>query len=41
MNQLIGFISPQFDPEENDLDVGLPTRENEGIIIIYLNNRKI
>jgi hypothetical protein len=27
---LIGFISPQFDPEESDLDAGLPTRENEG-----------
>ena len=36
MNQLIGFISPQFDPEENDLDVGLPTRENEGILFKYI-----
>lgn len=29
LNQLIGFLSPQFDPEEGDLDGGLPTRDNE------------
>ena len=30
LNQLIGFISPQFDPEEeNALDGGLPTRDSE------------
>ena len=29
LNQLIGFLSPQFDPEESDLDAGLPTREGE------------
>jgi hypothetical protein len=29
LNQLIGFLSPQFDPEEADSDLGLPTRETE------------
>ncbi len=29
LNQLIGFISPQFDPEETELDGGLPTRDSE------------
>mmetsp|Transcript_24232 Transcript_24232/g.33224 ORF Transcript_24232/g.33224 Transcript_24232/m.33224 type:complete len:185 (-) Transcript_24232:74-628(-) len=29
LNQLIGFLSPQVDPEETDIDVGLPTREKE------------
>ena len=29
MNQLIGFISPQFDPEEADADLDLPTSESE------------
>lgn len=29
LNNLIGFLSPQFDPEENDGDMDLPTREKE------------
>lgn len=29
LNQLIGFLSPQFDPEDSDIDLGLPTRETE------------
>eukprot|EP01036_Dinobryon_divergens_P030252 gene30252-39468_t len=29
LNQFIGFLSPQIDPEETDIDVGLPTREKE------------
>lgn len=29
LNQLIGFMSPQFDPEDVDSDMGLPTRETE------------
>jgi len=29
LNQMIGFLSPQFDPEENDGDMDLPTREKE------------
>ena len=29
LNQLIGFISPQFDPEETEIDGGLPTRDSE------------
>jgi len=29
LNQLIGFLSPQFDPEEGDFDAALPTRDNE------------
>ncbi len=31
LNQLIGFISPQFDPESEDAGIGggLPTRESE------------
>ena len=29
LNQLIGFLSPQFDPEETDIDTGLPMSNNE------------
>jgi hypothetical protein len=29
LNQLIGFLSPQFDPEESDGDMDLPMREKE------------
>lgn len=29
LNQLIGFLSPQFDPEETDSDFSLPTREGD------------
>mmetsp|Transcript_9988 Transcript_9988/g.21818 ORF Transcript_9988/g.21818 Transcript_9988/m.21818 type:complete len:97 (+) Transcript_9988:167-457(+) len=29
LNQLIGFISPQFDPEESESDLTLPTSNNE------------
>lgn len=29
LNQFIGFLSPQFDPEESDADISLPTRETE------------
>mmetsp|Transcript_10143 Transcript_10143/g.10981 ORF Transcript_10143/g.10981 Transcript_10143/m.10981 type:complete len:181 (+) Transcript_10143:119-661(+) len=29
LNQFIGFLSPQFDPEESDLDGGLPTKESD------------
>jgi hypothetical protein len=29
LNQLIGFLSPQFDPEESNIDLDLPTRESE------------
>jgi len=29
LNQLIGFLSPQFDPDDVDSDLGLPTRETE------------
>ena len=29
LNQLIGFISPQFDPEESDVDLDLPTSDKE------------
>eukprot|EP01039_Chlorochromonas_danica_P008196 gene8196-9041_t len=29
LNQLIGFLSPQFDPEENDIDTGLPVSESD------------
>ncbi|KAJ1399126.1 RER1B-like protein [Ochromonadaceae sp. CCMP2298] len=29
LNQLIGFLSPQFDPEESDSDFSLPTSNNE------------
>jgi len=29
LNQLIGFLSPQFDPDDVDSDLGLPTRESE------------
>jgi hypothetical protein len=29
LNQLIGFLSPQFDPDDEDIDLDLPTREKE------------
>mmetsp|Transcript_38736 Transcript_38736/g.39438 ORF Transcript_38736/g.39438 Transcript_38736/m.39438 type:complete len:183 (+) Transcript_38736:71-619(+) len=29
LNQFIGFLSPQFDPEEVDGDISLPTRASE------------
>jgi hypothetical protein len=29
LNQLIGFLSPQFDPEDNDIDLDLPTKDTE------------
>ena len=29
LNQLIGFLSPQFDPDDVDSDLALPTRESE------------
>ena len=29
LNQLIGFISPQFDPEEADADLDLPTSDKQ------------
>ena len=29
LNQFIGFLSPQFDPENSDDDLGLPTRDTE------------
>mmetsp|Transcript_1738 Transcript_1738/g.2718 ORF Transcript_1738/g.2718 Transcript_1738/m.2718 type:complete len:182 (+) Transcript_1738:78-623(+) len=29
LNQLIGFLSPQFDPEVGDGDMSLPTREGD------------
>jgi len=29
LNLLIGFLSPQFDPEETDIDTGLPMANNE------------
>lgn len=29
LNKLIGFLSPQFDPEESEADMDLPTREKE------------
>jgi hypothetical protein len=35
LNQLIGFLSPQFDPEESDGDMDLPMRETEEFRLIY------
>ena len=29
LNQFIGFISPQFDPDDSELDGGLPTTDSE------------
>lgn len=35
LNQMIGFLSPQFDPEENDGDMDLPTREQEEYRFVF------
>ena len=29
LNQFIGFLTPQFDPEDGGDDLGLPTRDTE------------
>jgi hypothetical protein len=37
LNQLIGFLSPQFDPEDEDIDLDLPTREKEEFrYVVYI-----
>lgn len=35
LNQMIGFVSPQFDPEDSDSDMGLPTREREEFRFVF------